>query len=162
MENNFTEDMQVSSKQKAKKQENTGQSLDVNQIAEVISSSIANAMNVVSQQRAAEQANANVISVAINKKVMDKSMKQIEFQKKIIADLNRKENCRMYAVPKIYAEYQPSFTVSINGCTIKVPADGQPRLIHNRYIDIIEQRLRHLDNKISNMNSSNIREMSRY
>ena len=161
MDNNYMEDMQISSKPK-KQKEVSEQPLDVNHIAEVISSSIANAMNAVSQQRAAEQANANVISVAINKKVMDKSLKQIEFQNKIIADLNQKKNCKMYAIPKIYAEYQPSFTVSINGCTIKVPADGVPRLVHNRYIDIIEQRLRHLDDKISNMNGYNVREMSRY
>ena len=86
MDNNYMEDMQISSKPK-KQKEVSEQPLDVNHIAEVISSSIANAMNAVSQQRAAEQANANVISVAINKKVMDKSLKQIEFQKKIICNI---------------------------------------------------------------------------
>lgn len=161
MDNNYMEDMQISSKSK-KQKEVSEQPLDVNRIAEAISSSIANAMNTITQQRDEEMRNSSVVSVAINKKVMDKSLKQIEFQKKIIADLNQKKNCKMYAIPKIYAEYQPSFTVSINGCTIKVPADGKARLIHNRYIDIIEQRLRHLDYKISNMYKNNIREMSRY
>lgn len=160
MNNNYNEDMQVSSKPKNKT--TNDQPLNINQLAEVISSSIANAMNTVAQQAANERANANVISVSINKKVMDKSLKQIDFQKKIIADLNAGVNCKMYAIPKIYAEYQPSFVVSINGCTIKVPADGQPRLIHQRYIDIIEQRLRRLDDKISNMNKANISEIHRY
>lgn len=159
MEKNIMESLELSSKGKQKQ---VNQETDINAIAAAITKAMTDAINMSTQQKAAEAANANVVSVAINKKVMDKSLKQIEFQKKIISDLNQRKNCRMYAVPKIYKEYQPSFVVSINGCTIKVPADGQARLIHNRYIDIIEQRLRRLDDKIENMNKVDIREINRY
>ena len=146
-----------------KEQTNTvNQSTDFNAMAAAITKAMTDAINAATTQKNAETAHANVVSVAINKKVMEKSVKQIEFQKKIIADLNSRKNCKMYAIPRIYFEYQPSFVVSINGCTVKVPADGQPRLLHNLYIDIIERRLRRLDDKIANMNKVDIREINRY
>lgn len=138
------------------------QPTDFNAMAAAITKAMTDAINAATTQKNAEAAHANVVSVAINKKVMEKSVKQIEFQKKIIADLNSRKNCKMYAIPRIYFEYQPSFVVSINGCTVKVPADGQPRLLHNLYIDIIERRLRRLDDKIANMNKVDIREINRY
>lgn len=146
-----------------KEQNNTvNQSTDFNNMAAAITKAMTDAINAATQQKNSEAAHANVVSVAINKKVFEKSAKQLEFQKKIIADLNSRKNCKMYAIPKIYFEYQPSFVVSINGCTVKVPADGQPRLLHNLYIDIIERRLRRLDDKIANMNKVDIREINRY
>lgn len=148
-------------KQPKQKQETNTQQNTVDALAEAIGSAIAR--NMPSAPKHQEITNASVAAIEINRKVQEKARNQINFQRKIIDDLNNKRNCKMYSIPLIYKEYQPSFTVSINGCTIKVPADGQPRLLHNRYIDIIEQRLRHLDQKINAMNNSgrDIREMPR-
>jgi hypothetical protein len=57
----------------------------------------------------------------------------------------------MYSIPTIYKMYMPSLTVTVNGCSIKVPSDGKARLIHNIYIAQIERYLRHLDAKIDAM-----------
>ena len=148
---------------KQKQPEVNNQQSYADSLAEAIGSAIAKNMNIANAQKNRDVTNASVAAIEINKKVQEKAKNQINFQRRIVDDLNNRRNCKMYSIPLIYKEYQPSFTVSINGCTIKVPADGQPRLIHNRYIDIIEQRLRYLDQKINSMNNSgrDIREMPR-
>lgn len=146
--------VEATKKQPTKKADNN----DTLLIAETIGKAIADKLSDININNKVEvTANPGVTAtLELNKKIQDKAAKQIAFQKNISADLNANRNCRMYAIPKIYKEYQPSFVVSINGCTIKVPADVVPRKIHNRYIDIIEQRLRYLDEKIEAMNTSNI------
>lgn len=138
------------------KKQNNNNTTDAIAIAEAVGNAIADKLQGIAsqpQQVVVGTNQATSAALQINKKVQDKAAKQLAFQKRIVADLQANKNCRLYAIPKIYKEYQPSFTVSINGCTIKVPADGVPRKIHNRYIDIIEQRLRHLDEKIESMQS---------
>lgn len=109
---------------------------------------------IVDATSAQKQANsASSVVVEMNSQLQAKAQKQIEFNKRLINDLARGINCSMYSIPTIYREYQPSFIVAINGNTIKVPADGVARLIHNRFITIIEARLRRLDYKIESMRS---------
>ena len=161
---NLEKEMVVKSQPKQKQEANANQQSYADALAEAIGIAIAKNMNnAASVQNGQDITNASVAAIEINRKVQEKARNQINFQRKIADDLNNKRNCRLYSIPLIYKEYQPSITVSINGCTIKVPADGVPRLIHNRYIDIIEQRLRHLDQKINDMNNSgrDIREMPR-
>mgnify|MGYP001281280289 CR=1 FL=1 len=109
---------------------------------------------IVDATSAQKQSNsASSVVIEMNRQLQAKAQKQIEFNKRLINDLARGINCSMYAIPTIYREYQPSFIVAINGNTIKVPADGVARLIHNRFITIIEARLRRLDYKIESMRS---------
>lgn len=156
MDEKIMDDMQVAQK-KVSKQKSVDN--NVNDVITKLGETIANAIDASNQKR---YTNANIVNLDINEKIKQKADRQIAFQKRIINDLKAKRNCRMYAIPTIYKEYQPSFTVSINGCTIKVPADGQQRLIHNRYIDIIERRLRHLDKKIEAMNKADYGEITNY
>lgn len=154
---NVSREKVKSVKEKAK----TTQVEDTTDIAKSIGEAIAENFNKAISAYDPRVNQGTSAAIQINKKVQDKATRQLEFQRRITADLQNKKNCRMYAIPKIYKEYQPSFTVSINGCTIHVPSDGVPRLIHNRYIDIIEQRLRHIDEKISAMQSPDIQLISR-
>ena len=96
----------------------------------------------------------NEVTLELNKRINAKASNQTRYAAKIIDEMKRGINCSMISVPRIYAEYQPSFVISINGCTIKVPADGKPRLLHNDYAIILNRRMRALDNKIAFMRNN--------
>ena len=61
----------------------------------------------------------------------------------------------MFAIPKIYESYVGCVTASINGQTIKIPADGVKRRIPVRFIPIIMQYLENTDKKVATMNATN-------
>ena len=122
---------------------------DITKIGEAIGEAIAAKLNSVSQPT--QVSNSTSVAFEINKKVQQKASRQASFAARVTKDLKEGKNCKMYSVPSIYKMYMPSLTVTINGCSIKVPADGRSRLIHNAYIAQIEKYLRHLDQKIEAM-----------
>lgn len=122
---------------------------DITKIGEAIGEAIAARLNSVAQP--AQVSNSTSVAFEINKKVQQKASRQASFAARVTKDLKEGKNCKMYSVPSIYKMYMPSLTVTINGCSIKVPADGKARLIHNAYIAQIEKYLRHLDQKIEAM-----------
>lgn len=101
-----------------------------------------------------ELTSANVVSIKIDGKMQNKVRRQQEFISSIRNDFERGTNIVTLSIPRLYAEYQPSFTVCINGCSIKLPADGKPRRVHKSYAAIVLKRLEHLDRKIEAMNES--------
>lgn len=122
---------------------------DITKIGEAIGEAIAAKLSSVPQPT--QVSNSTSVAFEINKKVQQKASRQASFAARITKDLKEGKNCKMYSVPSIYKMYMPSLTVTINGCSIKVPADGKARLIHNAYIAQIEKYLRHLDQKIEAM-----------
>jgi hypothetical protein len=96
--------------------------------------------------------NAPAIALEIEKKANKIREDQAKFAEKIIKD---KENLVFLSIPTIYKQFQPSFTVSINGCTIKVPCDGKTYKIHKVYANEIYRRLRHIDEKVQSMRANN-------
>lgn len=101
-----------------------------------------------------EITSANVATIKIDEKMQTKIKRQQDFISTIRNDFSKGENIVTLVIPKLYAEYQPSFTVCINGCSIKLPADGKPRQVHKAYAAIVMKRLAHLDQKIEAMNES--------
>lgn len=135
---------------------------DITEIGMAIGEAIASKLAAPSQPQHVE--NRSSIAIEINKKVQQRASRQASFAARITKDLKEGKNCRMYSIPTIYKMYMPSLTITVNGCSIKVPSDGKPRLIHNIYIGQIERYLRHLDAKIDAMenNRPDIREESQH
>lgn len=84
---------------------------------------------------------------------------EIDFNNRILAnnDLARmiaNEETEWFAIPKIYEPFIGSVTASVNGQTIKIPADGVKRLVPVRYIPIIMQYLENTDKKVATMNAT--------
>jgi len=53
-----------------------------------------------------------------------------------------KESFVIVKIDSIYREYtSSSLTVTLNGSTVKVPVDGKPYEVHERFRDIIEEKL---------------------
>lgn len=96
----------------------------------------------------------NEVTLELNKRINQKASNQTKYAARIIDEMRRGVNCSTISVPRIYHEYQPSFVISINGCTVKIPADGQPRLLHNDYVVILNRRMRAIDNKIAFMRNN--------
>lgn len=65
-----------------------------------------------------------------------------------------KEETVLYAIPQIYGQYTGEVIASVNGQTIKIPADGVQRRIPKRYVPIINQYLANIDAKVAAMNAS--------
>lgn len=135
---------------------------DITEIGMAIGEAIASKLATPSQSQQIE--NRSSIAIEINKKVQQRASRQASFAARITKDLKEGKNCKMYSIPTIYKMYMPSLTVTVNGCSIKVPADGKARLIHNDYIAQIERYLRHLDAKIDAMENKrpDIREESQH
>ena len=125
---------------------------DITKIGEAIGEAIAARLGTPVQNNQVE--NRSSIAIEINKKVQQRASRQASFAARVTKDLKEGKNCRMYSIPTIYKMYMPSLTVTVNGCSIKVPADGKARLIHNAYIAQIEKYLRHLDQKIDAMENN--------
>lgn len=64
------------------------------------------------------------------------------------------EETEWFAIPKIYEQYIGSVTASVNGQTIKIPADGVRRKIPVRYIPIIMAYVENVDKKVATMNAT--------
>ena len=105
--------------------------------------------------------NASLVQIKLNQKIEEKSKRQMEYANRIIDEMNKGINTIEIAVPKIYAEYQPSFTIAINGCTVKVKADGVPVKLHNDFAVILKKRMKALDDKIEAMKHFDNREIRR-
>lgn len=95
---------------------------------------------------------AATVAIEIEKKAQAVGDKQAAFAKRIAED---KDNYVNIMIPQIYAQFEPSMTVSINGCTIKIPADGVTRKVHKVYAAEILSRLRYTDKKIQEMRANN-------
>lgn len=65
-----------------------------------------------------------------------------------------KEETVLFAIPQIYGQYTGEVIASINGQTIKIPADGVERRIPKRYVPIIKQYLANIDAKVAAMEAS--------
>ena len=86
---------------------------------------------------------------------------------KIEEDFNRKmmdnndlavrishEETVLFAIPQIYGQYTGEVIASVNGQTIKIPADGVQRRIPKRYVPIIAQYLKNIDAKVAAMQAT--------
>lgn len=102
--------------------------------------------------------NANEVALKINKKVRDKSIAQENYAQRIAKEISKNENCVTLVVPEIYRRYQPSFTATVNGCTVTIPADGKPRKVHRDFALIIMKRMNKLSKNIANMSAPDISE----
>ena len=65
-----------------------------------------------------------------------------------------KEETVLFAIPQIYGQYTGEVIASVNGQTIKIPADGVERRIPKRYVPIIKQYLANIDAKVAAMEAS--------
>ena len=74
--------------------------------------------NVVSDKE------SNVVAIEIQRQVNERAARQQNYANRISDEMNKGINCTKFAIPKIYHQYQPSFVITINGCTVKIPADG--------------------------------------
>ena len=64
------------------------------------------------------------------------------------------EETVLYAIPQIYGQYTGEVIASVNGQTIKIPADGVQRRIPKRYVPIIAQYLANIDAKVAAMHAT--------
>lgn len=104
--------------------------------------------------KTAQPQSATVAGIKLNDAVNKRAERMRNFAAHIRNEVARGINTEVIVIPKIYFEYQPSFTVAINGCTIKIPADGKPYTIHSSFAAIIKNRMKRLDDKIAEMNEA--------
>lgn len=71
-----------------------------------------------------------------------------------LAKIIDNEETEWFAIPKIYEQYIGSVTASVNGQSIKIPADGVKRKIPVRYIPIIMAYVENVDKKVATMNAT--------
>lgn len=119
----------------------------ISELAEALTQAINNA----NTNRDSQQKNASTIAVEINQEIRKRSEAQANFARRIATEMRSNKNTVTVTIPQIYREYQPTFTATLNGCTVSVPADGVPRTLHKDFAVIIIKRLRHLDEKIAAM-----------
>lgn len=105
--------------------------------------------------------NASLVEVKLKQKMELKAKRQTDYANRIIDEMNQNINTSVVTVPKVYAEYQPSFTIAINGCTVNVKADGKPVRLHNDFAVILMKRMKALDDKIERMKQFDNREIRR-
>lgn len=117
--------------------------------AEQIAAIAAASAQAVMSDRAADQ-NAAVLS--INKKVHERGMRQQAYANKIKTEMDKDKNCTIITIDKVYHKYQPNFTATVNGCSVTIPANGQPYKVHNDFAVIILRRMRRLSDNIDRMN----------
>ena len=84
------------------------------------------AKNIVKNNQVSDPTSAASISLQIEKRARNLGDSQADFAKKITED---KDNYVWVTIPTVYKQFRPSLTVSINGCTIKIPADGKSRKV---------------------------------
>lgn len=121
-------------------------------VAQEIGKAIAREVLNQSKPQTETKENATSISLEINKRVQEKASRQASFAAKIAKDMTEKKNCAMFSIGKAYREYAPKVTVTINGCTVTLPANGQEYLVHDVYITEFKRFIQRLDDKIDQMN----------
>jgi hypothetical protein len=117
--------------------------------AEQIAAIAAASAQAVMADKAADQ---NAAVLKINQKVHQKQVQQQSYANKIKTEMEANKNCTTIVIDKLYHKYQPNFTASINGCTVTIPANGQPYKVHNDFAVIILRRMRRLSENIDRMN----------
>jgi ABC-type Zn2+ transport system substrate-binding protein/surface adhesin len=125
------------------KEQNTNTNAE---LAATIASAVAGAI----KSNTAE--NASEATLKINAKVREKQQRQQSYANKIKTEMETNKNCTTIVIDKLYHKYQPNFTASINGCTVTIPANGQPYKVHNDFAVIILRRMRRLSENIDRMN----------
>jgi ABC-type Zn2+ transport system substrate-binding protein/surface adhesin len=135
------------------KEQNTNTNAE---LAATIASAVAGAI----KSNVAE--NASEATLKINAKVREKQQRQQSYANKIAKEMKENKNCCTIVVPEIYRKYQPSFTVSINGCTVNIPANGKPYKVHNDFAVLLHNRMARLSAKIDRMHNPDIGEYNRY
>lgn len=138
--------------------ENTNNQMTAEQIAQLASAAAASA---VTQALAEKSANANEASLRINDKVHQLQIKQQNYAARIKSEMDQNINCTTIVIPEMFKKWQPSFTASINGCTVNIPANGRPYKVHNDFAVIINRRMERLSKKIADMSAPNISEYNR-
>lgn len=106
--------------------------------------------------------NASEATLKINAKVKEKQIRQQSYANRIAQEMKANKNCCTIVIPEIYKKYQPSFTVSINGCTVNIPANGKPYKVHNDFAVILHKRMARLSANVERMNNPDIGEYNRY
>lgn len=134
------------------------QNLTPEQIAQIAAQASANA---IAQVVADKAANANEASFRINDKIRQKQIAQQNYANRIRYEMDHNINCMTITIPEMYKKWQPSFTVSINGCTVNIPADGKPYLVHNDFAVLIMKRMRRLSYKVAHLGSNDVTEYNR-
>lgn len=130
-------------------------SLSAEEIATIAASAATAALS-------AKTANANEATFRINEQIRRKQIAQQEYANKIKRDMENNINCVTIVIPEIFKKYQPKFTVSINGCTVTIPADGKQYKVHNDFAILLNRRMTRLSQNISRMSSPDITEYRRF
>ena len=124
------------------------------QLNQMISNAVTAAITAASvqQQNHARQEETRTMS--------SRTRLEVDFNNRLLennhlAKIIDEEETEMFAIPKIYESYVGCVTASINGQTIKIPADGVKRRIPVRFIPIIMQYLENTDKKVATMNATN-------
>lgn len=109
-----------------------------------------------------EITNANSAALKINSKIKEKQIAQQNYASRIANEMRAGINCCTISIPEMYKKWQPSFTVSINGCTVNIPADGKQYTVHNDFAILIMRRMKRLSYKIAHLNDNDVSEYNRY
>lgn len=125
--------------------------LSAEQIAAIAASAAAATLS-------AKTANANEAAFKINDQIRRKQLAQQEYASKIKREMDQNINCVTIVIPEIFKKYQPKFTVSINGCTVTIPADGKQYKVHNDFAILLNRRMTRLSNNIARMSKPDITE----
>lgn len=118
---------------------------------------ITNAVTAAITAAAVQQ--QNQVKAEEHRMASPRTQLELDFNRRLLAnnDLARiisNEETEWFAIPKIYEPFIGSVTASINGQTIKIPADGVKRRVPVRYIPIIMQYLENTDKKVATMNAT--------
>lgn len=115
-------------------------------------------------------ANANVVQqaqpksdVMVDRDTAPRIRLEQDFNKRLLDNdrlgvIISQEETVMYSIPQIYEQYVGSVTASINGHTIKIPADGVARSIPKRFVPVLDKYIRNIDRKVAAMNATNLLE----
>ena len=114
-------------------------------------------------------ANANVVQpqsrgdVTTDKDLAPRIKLEEDFNRRLLDNdrlgvMITQEERVLYAIPQIYGQYVGSVTASINGHTIKIPADGVGRYIPKRFVPILDKYIKNIDRKVAAMNATNLLE----
>ena len=118
---------------------------------------IASAVSAAIQAAPARAASQTVVTSSNN---TPSSIKiEEDFNRKMMENNNlavriSQEETVLYAIPQIYGQYTGEVIASVNGQTIKIPADGVQRRIPKRYVPIIAQYLANIDAKVAAMQAT--------
>lgn len=121
---------------------------DMLNIAKAIGEGIASKINNV---REINTGSAASVTMQIEKKAREVHEAQRRFAERLA---NEKDQYVDVSIPAIYKNYMPSITLSINGVTVKIPADGKIYKVHRLFADMLNVRLKRLDEKIDQLRNT--------